>query len=66
MLQSLLKDRFGLTSHFKEKSLRGYHLVVAKNFGADTLAGWLVEQGFTCQRTGTAKGFRVLQVRPGG
>jgi hypothetical protein len=41
------------------------HLVVAKNFGADTLAGWLVEQGFTCQRTGTAKGFRVLQLRPG-
>lgn len=41
------------------------HLVVAKNFGADTLAGWLIQQGFTCVRTGTAKGFRVLEVRPG-
>ncbi len=41
------------------------HLVVGKNFGADTLAGWLIEQGFTCGRTATAKGFRVLQVSPG-
>ena len=30
MLQSLLKDRFGLTYHYTEKPLRGYHLVVAK------------------------------------
>jgi 16S rRNA G1207 methylase RsmC len=41
------------------------HLVIGKNFGADTLAGWLVEQGFSCVRTTTAKGFRVLEVRPG-
>ena len=31
MLQNLLKDRFGLTYHFTEKTVRGYHLVVAKN-----------------------------------
>jgi uncharacterized protein (TIGR03435 family) len=31
MLQNLLKDRFGLTYHFKEKSMKGYQLVVAKN-----------------------------------
>jgi 16S rRNA G1207 methylase RsmC len=40
------------------------HLVVGKNLGADTLAGWLTDQGFTCTRTGSAKGFRVLAVRP--
>lgn len=31
MLQNLLKERFGLTGHFSEKALRGYHLVVGKN-----------------------------------
>jgi uncharacterized protein (TIGR03435 family) len=31
MLQNLLKERFGLTSHFEEKKMKGYHLVVAKN-----------------------------------
>ena len=31
MLQNLLKDRFGLAYQFKEKSMRGYHLVVARN-----------------------------------
>ena len=31
MLQSLLKDRFGLTYHYKDKTMRGYHLVVGKN-----------------------------------
>jgi 16S rRNA (guanine1207-N2)-methyltransferase len=39
------------------------HLVVGKNLGADTLAGWLVSQGYGCSRTGSAKGFRVLGVR---
>ena len=29
MLQNLLKDRFGLSYHFTEKNLRGYHLVIA-------------------------------------
>lgn len=40
------------------------HLVVGKNLGADTLAGWLTGEGFGCTRTGTSKGFRVLAVRP--
>ena len=31
MLQNLLKDRFGLTFHFQEKKMKGYHLVVAKD-----------------------------------
>jgi uncharacterized protein (TIGR03435 family) len=31
MLQNLLKDRFGLTWHYQEKMMKGYHLVVAKN-----------------------------------
>jgi 16S rRNA G1207 methylase RsmC len=40
------------------------HLVVGKNLGADTLADWLNGEGYLCRRTGSAKGFRVLQVRP--
>jgi len=40
------------------------HLVVGKNLGADTLAGWLNSEGYPCRRTGSSKGFRVLQVRP--
>jgi len=39
------------------------HLVVGKNLGADSLAAWLVGQGYPCSRTGSAKGFRVLEVR---
>lgn len=39
-------------------------LVVGKNLGADSLARWLVDQGFTVQRTASAKGFRVLEVGP--
>jgi uncharacterized protein (TIGR03435 family) len=31
MLQNLLKSRFGLTWHFQEKSMKGYHLVVGKD-----------------------------------
>ncbi len=31
MQQNLLKDRFGLTAHFNEKKLKGYHLVIAKD-----------------------------------
>jgi uncharacterized protein (TIGR03435 family) len=31
MLQNLLKDRFGLISHFNEKKLKGYRLVIAKD-----------------------------------
>jgi len=38
-------------------------LVVGKNLGADSLQRWLVEQGYDCRRTASAKGFRVLTVR---
>jgi 16S rRNA G1207 methylase RsmC len=38
-------------------------LVVAKNLGADTLQRWLTEQGYTVERAGSSKGFRVLVVR---
>ena len=30
MLQNLLKDRFGLAYSYKEKNMRGYHLVIGK------------------------------------
>jgi 16S rRNA (guanine1207-N2)-methyltransferase len=38
-------------------------LVVGKNLGSDTLQRWLIEQGYTCERATSAKGFRVLVVR---
>lgn len=38
-------------------------LVVGKNLGADSLQRWLVEAGYGCLRRGSAKGFRVLEVR---
>jgi uncharacterized protein (TIGR03435 family) len=31
MLQNLLRNRFGLTWHFQEKSMKGYHLVLGKD-----------------------------------
>ena len=39
-------------------------LVVGKNLGADTLQRWLIEQGYAAERAASAKGFRVLVVRP--
>ena len=42
------------------------YLVVGKNLGADTLAAWLISEGFSCTRLASAKGFRVLEVRPRG
>lgn len=35
-------------------------LVVGRNLGADTLQRWLTDQGYPCERTASAKGFRVL------
>lgn len=35
--------------------------VVGKNLGGDSLQRWLTEQGYPCERTGSAKGFRVLR-----
>lgn len=40
-------------------------LVVGRNLGADSLQRWLTEQGFRCERTASAKGFRVFGVRRG-
>lgn len=37
-------------------------LVVSKNLGADSLQSWLRSHGYECERTASAKGFRVLQV----
>jgi len=39
-------------------------LVVAKNLGADSLQRWLVGAGFPTERQASAKGYRVLAVRP--
>ncbi len=36
-------------------------LVVGKNLGADSLAGWLTDQGYPTAKVGSAKGFRVLE-----
>jgi 16S rRNA (guanine1207-N2)-methyltransferase len=38
-------------------------LVVGKNLGADSLASWLVEQGYPTAKVASAKGFRVLESR---
>ena len=39
-------------------------LVVGRNLGADSLQRWLIAQGYQCERTASAKGFRVFEVRP--
>jgi 16S rRNA G1207 methylase RsmC len=36
--------------------------VVGRNLGADSLQRWLTDQGYPCERTASAKGFRVLKV----
>ena len=42
-------------------------LVVARNLGADSLQRWLAAEGWRCDRTASAKGFRVFEVtRPSG
>lgn len=38
-------------------------LVVGKNLGADSLQVWLKQQGFSCDRVASAKGFRVFRVQ---
>jgi 16S rRNA (guanine1207-N2)-methyltransferase len=40
-------------------------LVVGKHLGADSLQRWLTDQGYPTQRLASAKGFRVLESRPG-
>ncbi len=39
-------------------------LVVGRHLGADSLQRWLSDQGFATERLASAKGFRVLEVRP--
>jgi 16S rRNA G1207 methylase RsmC len=41
-------------------------MVVGKNLGGDSLQAWLTEQGYPTTRLASAKGFRVLESRPGG
>ncbi len=38
-------------------------LVVHRHLGADSLAGWLVGQGWPTERLGSRMGYRVLEVR---
>ncbi|HAQ22774.1 MAG TPA: MFS transporter, partial [Acidimicrobiaceae bacterium] len=38
------------------------HLVVQRHLGADSLARWLTEQGWTTSRRASRKGFRLLDV----
>lgn len=40
------------------------YLVVQRNLGADTLAAWLADQGFSVHRLKSKKGYRILEVRP--
>lgn len=44
----------------------GAHLVVARNLGADSLARWLGEQGHDVTRRASRRGYRLLDVAPGG
>ena len=39
-------------------------LVVSRHLGADSLQRWLVGEGLRCTRLASAKGYRVLEVRP--
>jgi len=40
-------------------------MVVGKNLGGDSLQAWLTDQGYPTTRLASAKGFRVLESRPG-
>lgn len=42
------------------------YLVVQKNLGADSLAGWLTEQGYPTTRLASRNGYRLLDVRADG
>jgi 16S rRNA G1207 methylase RsmC len=39
-------------------------MVIGRNLGADSYQRWMREQGWSCERLGSAKGFRVFEVRP--
>jgi 16S rRNA (guanine1207-N2)-methyltransferase len=38
-------------------------LVVQKHLGADSLARWILEQGYACDRVASKAGFRLLEIR---
>jgi len=40
------------------------HLVVHKHLGGDSLADWLTGEGHVTTRSGSRKGYRLLEVRP--
>lgn len=42
------------------------HLVVARNLGADSLHRWMEEQGNAVVRRSSRRGYRLLDVAPGG
>jgi 16S rRNA G1207 methylase RsmC len=39
-------------------------LVINRNLGSDSLAVWLIEQGYSVERLTSKRGFRVLRVTP--
>lgn len=41
-------------------------LVAQRHLGADSLAAWLAEEGWTATRRASKRGYRVLEVRGGG
>lgn len=41
------------------------YLVVHRNLGADSLARWLSDAGYACERLRSRMGYRLLAVRPG-
>jgi 16S rRNA (guanine1207-N2)-methyltransferase len=40
------------------------HLVVHRHLGSDSLARWLVSEGFACDRVASHDGYRILRVQP--
>jgi 16S rRNA (guanine1207-N2)-methyltransferase len=38
-------------------------IVIGRHLGGDSLQRWLTEQGYPCERIGSAKGFRVLRAQ---
>lgn len=40
------------------------HLVVHKHLGSDSLARWMIEQGFPTERLISLQGYRILEVAP--
>ncbi len=59
-VQALLKDWLGRLAPDGRAVL-----VIGRNLGADSYQRWLIDRGWACERLGSAKGFRVLEVRHG-